>query len=97
MLHLTISQQNYIKAVYELSFEGRGTRICNIALKYDVSKASVCIAMKTLQKKKRVYRGGYRGGYATKSGEYQAQDKITIIREFLINVLYLSDFPTTPR
>lgn len=82
MSHLTISQQNYIKTVYELSFEGRGTRICDIALKHDVSKARVCIAMKTLQKKKLVYWGGYRGDILPNQSNIRLKIKLPLSKSF---------------
>ena len=47
---LTVAMRNYIRAIYELSSDGEGVRISDIAAKRKVSKSSACIAMKTLQK-----------------------------------------------
>jgi Mn-dependent DtxR family transcriptional regulator len=48
--------KHYIKAIYELSDDGMGVRISDIAAKVGVTKASSCIAMKILQEKEMVYR-----------------------------------------
>lgn len=87
---LSVSMQNYIKAVYELSSCGEGAHISDIAAKVGVTKASTCVAVKTLQKKKLVYRNAYRPVFLTKEGEHQAVlalDKAAIIRKFFIDVL----------
>ena len=93
MKGLSVSMQNYIKAVYELSSGGDGTRICDIAAKVGVTKASACVAMKSLEKKKLVYRDANRIVFLTTEGEFQALralDKAGIIRRFLTDVLGVS-------
>ena len=94
MSNLSTSMQHYIKAIYELSINGKGIRISDIAAELNVTKASVCTAMKSLEQKKMVYRGAERLVLITNEGEYQAIliiDKFSIIRRFLTNVLGVSN------
>ncbi len=89
-MNLSSSQAHYIKAIYELSSVGGGVRISDIAVKLNVTKASVCIAMKVLEKKKMVYRNADKLVFLTQDGEYQiilTLDKVAIIRKFLTDVL----------
>ncbi len=79
--------QHYIKAVYELSLEGEGVRISDIAAKVGVTKASTCVAMKALQEKNMVYRDTCKLVFLTNEGEHQAAsalDKAGIKRRFLV-------------
>lgn len=90
MPNLTVAMQHYIKTIYELSSDGEGVRVSDIAAKLNVTKASSCIAMKNLQKKRMVYRDADRLVFLTKEGEYQAVltlDKVAVIRKFLTDVL----------
>jgi DtxR family Mn-dependent transcriptional regulator len=90
MSELTDSMQHYLKAIYELSSEGEGVRVSDIAARLNVTKASSCIAMKNLQQKRMIYRNADRLVFLTKEGEYQAilaLDKAAIIRRFLTDVL----------
>lgn len=90
MKGLSVSMQHYIKAVYELSDDGAGVRISDIAVKVGVTKASACIAMQALQKKAMVKRDTDRLVFLTASGERQAilsYDKYMIIKQFLEDVL----------
>lgn len=87
---LSASMQNYIKAIYELSSGGAGVRSCDIAEKVGVTKASVCNAIKNLERQNFVYRDIHRLVYLTKSGAIQAEillDKSAIIQRFLCEVL----------
>ncbi len=89
-MNLSTSQIHYIKAIYELSPKGEGIRISDIAVNLDVTKASVCAAMKNLEQKEMVYRDAGRLVFLTDEGEYQAMltlDKFLIIRGFLTEVL----------
>lgn len=89
---LTPSMQHYIKALFVLSSDNEGVHIREIAEKLGVTKASVSIAMKVLQKDDFVYRGRNRLVFLTEKGENQAlclTEKYKIIKCFLIEVLQL--------
>lgn len=93
MADLTVSMQNYIRAIYELSSDSEGVRVSDIAAKCNVSKSSACIAMKTLQKEGLVQRNIDRLVILTDSGKEQAiviANKFTIIQQFLTNKLGIS-------
>lgn len=85
------SQAHYIKAVYELSFgSDHGTRVCDIAEKMAISKASVSLAMKKLSKQGLVRRDAERHVYLTKDGKHVAVrilDKYELIWQFLVEIL----------
>ena len=86
----TPSQDHYIKTIYNLSPGNQGVHITEIAAKLEVTKASVCTAMKTLQKGKFVYRGKKRMVFLSEKGKYQAlglTEKYDIIKCFLLEVL----------
>lgn len=90
MTELTISMQHYIKAIFELSPANAGIRVSEIASKLNISKASVSVAMKTLEKKQMVFRDENRLVFLTPEGKayaIQALDKAGIIRKFLTDVL----------
>lgn len=90
MNELTFSMENYLEAVYELSRDGRGSRVSDIAVRMNVSKASVNNAMNVLAKKGLVENEKYREITLTEEGEALAKltaDKHAIIRRFLIEVL----------
>jgi Mn-dependent DtxR family transcriptional regulator len=89
-LNLSTSQTHYVKAIYELSLKGEGVRISDIAAELNVTKASVCTAMKNLEQKKMVYRDADRLIFLTNEGKCRAIlifDKFSIIRRFLTDVL----------
>ena len=48
---LSFTMENYLEAIYELSREGTGARITDIAERLGVSKASTNSAMATLAEK----------------------------------------------
>lgn len=87
---LTLSQQNYIKTVYELASHGKGARICDIANQLGFSKASACVAMDKLQKYGLVYRDENKLVLLTHEGEHQAVlalDKAAAIQKFLTDAM----------
>jgi Mn-dependent DtxR family transcriptional regulator len=87
---LSVSMQHYIKAIYELSPRGGGTRVCEIAANIGVTKASACVAVQTLQQKKLVRRDSRRLVFLTKEGERLAVstlDKAAIVLRYLTDVL----------
>ena len=92
MENLTPSKEHYIKIIYILSTDNEGVHITEIAEKLEVNKASVCTAMKVLQKDKFVYRGKKRMVYLTEKGMHHAlalTEKYENIKCFLIEVLQM--------
>jgi DtxR family Mn-dependent transcriptional regulator len=91
MQHLTPSQAHYIKAVYELSSNCNvGVRVCDVAEKLSVSKASASLAMTKLAKQGLVYKDADRRSHLTESGECKAVlllDKFDVIRTFFVKIL----------
>jgi len=90
---LTVSMQHYIQTIYELSPEGEGVRISEVAIKRNVSKSSVYVAMKTLQQDGLIWRNIDRLVFLTDKGKEHAlviSSKFTIIQRFLINVMGIS-------
>lgn len=90
MTALTHSQEDYIKAIFALSSNGEGARICDVAENLGVSKPSVCTAVKTLERMNLVQRDIQRQILLTQKGENQAyliMNKLSIIRCYLVEVL----------
>lgn len=90
MAGISASMQNYLKAIYELSPDGEGARICDIAAKLGVTKPSTCTAMRHLQRTRMIYRDADRLVFLTSDGKKQAVwalDKVEILHRFLIEVL----------
>ena len=75
--------QNDIKAIYDLSSDGEGVRFCDIAEKVDVSKASVCNAMKNLEGKGLVRRDIH--GLAYLSNEVSIQRELHLNKFAIIS------------
>lgn len=89
MKKLTTSRQHYIKAVYELDKAG-GVRISDIAINLGHTKASVCVAMKSLEDMGYIKRDENRLVHLTENGKWQALvllDKFSIVKYFLTEVL----------
>lgn len=94
MTELTASNEHYIKAICEVSKGNEGARISDIAANREVSKASVCVAMKTLERKNLVKRDYNRKVLLTSEGKNFAafiQDKYAIIRQFLMEILKIEE------
>ncbi|MEA4893366.1 MAG: metal-dependent transcriptional regulator [Peptococcaceae bacterium] len=88
---LTPSQVHYIKAIHELaSGSEEGVRVCDIAQRLGLTKASASLAISKLEKEKLVRKDGRRQIFLTPEGERHAVlllDKCEIIRQFLVEVL----------
>ena len=87
---LTPSQEHYLKAIFTLSSISGFTRICDVAEELDVTKPSVCTAVKILEHMNLVQRDIQRQIILTQKGENQAyliMNKLSIIRCYLIEVL----------
>lgn len=94
-MKLTKSQAHYIKAVYELSFScDDGVQVCDVAEKFNVSKASACIALMKLSEQGFLYKDSERRAHLTKSGESKAiqlLDKFEVIKTFLVKILRVEE------
>ena len=90
-MKLSKSQAHYIKAVYELSSGySDGARVCDVAEKLNVSKASASLALTKLTEQGFIYKDIERHACLTESGELEAVemlDKLEIIRTFLVKIL----------
>lgn len=73
MEKLTFAMENYLEAVYELSLKGGGVRVSDIALRMNVSKASVNNAMNVLASKGLVINEKYRQIQLTDAGRHLAR------------------------
>ena len=94
MANLTPSKKHYIKTIYILSPDNQGVQITEIADKLEVTKASVCTAMKTLQEDDFIFRGKKRFVYLTEKGEilaFSLTEKYEVIRCFLIEILQMDN------
>lgn len=90
MSDLTFTMENYLEAIYELSMDGDGARVSDIAEKLGVTKASTNSAMATLAKRGLIVNEKYKEIYLTPEGRKLAKatsEKHRIIRQFLIKVL----------
>ena len=93
-MNLSKSQSHYIKVVYELSSNGKGVRVCDIAQKMGFSKASVSLAMTKLEKEGLLRKDKKRQVFLTSEGEKQAiqmMDKFSIIHKFLTDTLKVDE------
>ncbi len=90
MKHLTITMENYLETVYELSLENGSARLSDIALRMQVSKASANSAMNVLAEKHLVETKKYREIRLTEEGSRLARilsEKHTILRQLLTDVI----------
>jgi Mn-dependent DtxR family transcriptional regulator len=82
--------ENYLEAIYELSVEGMGARVSDIAKQLGVTKASTNSAIKTLADKGLITNEKYGEVFLTDAGRQMAETtsrKHHIIRGFFIDVL----------
>ncbi len=90
MKKLTFTMENYLEAIYELSHDGAGARVSDIAARLGVTKASTNSAMATLSEKGLIVNEKYKEVYLTPEGLRQAKltaNKHHVIHQFLVNVL----------
>lgn len=89
-MKLTFTMENYLEAIYELSAEGIGARVSDIAERLGVTKASTNSAMSTLSEKGLIVNEKYKEVFLTPEGHRLAQftaRKHHVIEQFLTNVL----------
>jgi len=82
--------ENYLEAIYELSTDGNGARISDIAERLGVTKASANSAMSTLSEKGLIINEKYKEIFLTPSGREFAEftsKKHHVIQHFLTKVL----------
>ncbi|OPX43514.1 transcriptional regulator MntR [Ruminiclostridium hungatei] len=90
MEKLTFTMENYLEAIYELSAQGAGARVSDIALRLGVTKASTNSAMSTLSEKGLIVSEKYKEIFLTPEGLKLAEltsKKHHVIRQFLTEVL----------
>lgn len=89
---LTFTMENYLEAIYELSPDGTGARVSDIAARLGVTKASTNSAMSTLSEKGLIVNEKYKEVYLTPEGLKLAQltaKKHHVIQQFLVKVLHV--------
>ncbi|WHH58708.1 metal-dependent transcriptional regulator [Petroclostridium sp. X23] len=92
MESLTFTMENYLEAIYELSLDGKGARVSDIADRLGVTKASTNSAMSTLSDKGLIVNEKYKEVFLTPAGLKLAQfisKKHHVIYAFLTNVLHI--------
>ncbi len=82
--------ENYLEAIYELSHQGTGARVSDIAERLGVTKASTNSAMSTLAEKGLITNEKYKEVFLTPTGYELAEitsQKHHVIQQFLIKIL----------
>jgi DtxR family Mn-dependent transcriptional regulator len=90
MIHLTITMENYLETVYELSLENGSVRLSDVAQRMQVSKASANNAMNVLAEKQLVVSEKYREIRLTQNGYQLAHillEKHNILQQLLSDVI----------
>jgi Mn-dependent transcriptional regulator len=90
MLKLTDAMEDYLRTIDELSRKDGKARVSDIAMKLNVSKASVCQAVNVLKNHGLIIKGDDRGISLTAEGIRQVKlisTKHVIIRRFFTEVL----------
>ena len=90
MSNLTFAMEDYLEAIYELSRDGKDTRVSDIAERLGVTKASTNSAMSTLSEKGLITTKRYKEVYLTPAGLKLAKftlNKHQVIQKFFTEVL----------
>ncbi|MBU3127284.1 metal-dependent transcriptional regulator [Clostridium tagluense] len=94
MKNLTFTMENYLEAIYNLSTEGKGARVSDIAEILNVTKASTNSAMSTLSEKGLIINEKYKEVFLTPTGlklaEFTSQ-KHEVIQRLFVEVLKIDD------
>lgn len=91
---LTISREHYLKTIYDLSEKEPGVRVTDIADTLHVSKASVCNAVKALQKIGLAFRDESHLVFLTEKGKGSASaisENYQILIDFFIKNLNMNE------
>ncbi len=94
MDRLTVAMENYLETVYELSADGAGARVTDIAAHLGVTKASANNAMAVLAEKGLIANEKYQEIRLTAQGIELARSisqKHATIKQFLIGVLSVGE------
>lgn len=92
MEKLSFAMENYLEAIYELSRQGTGARVSDIAARLNVTKASTNSAMATLAEKGLIVNEKYKEVFLTPEGQKLAEftsNKHHVIQQFLTKVLHI--------
>lgn len=92
MHKLTFTMENYLEAIFELSLDGKGAHISDIAKRLGVTKASTNSAMSTLAEKGLVINEPYKEIHLTAQGRIIAEatsKKHQTILSFFTQVLHI--------
>lgn len=92
MEKLTFTMENYLEAIYELSPDGLGVRVSDIAERLGVTKASTNSAICNLSDKGLIKYEKYKEIYLTDTGLEQAKftsGKHHVIRKFFSEILQI--------
>jgi len=87
---LTFTMENYLEAIYELSLEGNGARMSDVAERLGVTKASTNSAMATLSEKGLIISEKYKEIFLTPEGLKLAEftsRKHHVLQQFLTDIL----------
>lgn len=90
MEELSVAMQNYLETIYNLSANGNGARVSDIASRLSVSKASVNNAMNILAEQGYVSRKKYQEIYLTDAGSEAAEfleGKHSVLKALFADVL----------
>ncbi|GCD08632.1 metal-dependent transcriptional regulator [Clostridium sp. FP2] len=90
MKNLTFTMENYLEAIYNLSTEGKGARVSDIAEILNVTKASTNSAMSTLSEKGLIINEKYKEVFLTPTGLKLAEftsKKHEVIQRLFVEVL----------
>lgn len=90
MDNLSFAMENYLEAIYELSLDGKGARVSDIAERLGVTKASTNSAMATLSDKGLIIAEKYKEVFLTPSGLELAKftsKKHRVIQKFFTEIL----------
>ncbi|MEW9121507.1 MAG: metal-dependent transcriptional regulator [Thermotaleaceae bacterium] len=90
MRKLTFTMENYLEAIYELSKDGAGVRLSDIAGRLGVTKASTNRAMATLAEKGLIINEKYKEIFLTPAGLKLAEftsKKHQVIHAFFTKIL----------
>lgn len=90
MEKLTFTMENYLEAIYELSLEGNGARMSDVAERLGVTKASTNSAMATLSEKGLIISEKYKEIFLTPEGLKLAEftsRKHHVLQQFLTEIL----------
>jgi len=92
MTKLSFTMENYLEAIYELSGDGTGVRVSDIAGRLGVTKASTNSAITTLSEMGLVANEKYKEIFLTPAGRELAEltaNKHHVIEKFLLEVLHV--------